>query len=232
MKVIAHRGASGLAKNENTTEAFDIAIKIGANMVEFDVRCTKDHQLIIFHNKDIEGKELKDLTYQEINEIAKEHGYQVPLYEDVLKQCKGKIQLDIELKEGGFEEEVIKKVLKYYKYDEFFIKSFRDDVVLRIKELDANITAGLLVGREHGVTLAIRYSEYFPEERLRQCKADFISPNYLFATKPFLRRMKQMHMPVYIWTVNEKKQMRKYMDRNVDGIITDRPDILMECMSH
>ena len=50
--IIAHRGASALATHENTLEAFQIAINLQADFAEFDIRRTKDHQLIAFHNPD------------------------------------------------------------------------------------------------------------------------------------------------------------------------------------
>ena len=54
--VIAHRGASALAPHENTLEAFQIAIDLKADMVEFDVRKTSDNILIVFHDGTIDGR--------------------------------------------------------------------------------------------------------------------------------------------------------------------------------
>ena len=53
--IIAHRGAKSLAKYENTVEAFQIAIDLKLQMVEFDIRQTKDKKLIIYHNPTIGG---------------------------------------------------------------------------------------------------------------------------------------------------------------------------------
>ena len=99
-KVIAHRGASALAEHENTLEAFQIAIALRADMVEFDVRRTSDNVLIAYHDPAIDGKRICDLTYNRINDIARQEGYRVPTLVEVLDMCKGKIHLDIELKES------------------------------------------------------------------------------------------------------------------------------------
>ena len=56
--VIAHRGASALAPHENTLEAFQIAIDLKADMVEFDVRKTSDNILIVFHDGTIDGRKI------------------------------------------------------------------------------------------------------------------------------------------------------------------------------
>lgn len=68
--VIAHRGASALAPHENTLEAFQIAIDLKADMVEFDVRKTSDNILIVFHDETIDGRKIGDMTYNRINDIA------------------------------------------------------------------------------------------------------------------------------------------------------------------
>lgn len=223
--VIAHRGASALAKHENTLEAFQIAIELKVDMAELDVRRTKDGKLIVFHDSTIQGKKVSSLTFEEINGIAKLENYKVPLFSEVLRLCKGKIKLDIELKETGLEEGVVDMVRKRfgYTYQEFSIKSFLDEVSLKVKSLDARITTGLLVGHTKA-DFKVRLSEYFPERRLAACKADFISPHYRFVTKAFVHRMRRRGYPVYVWTLNEKEQMLKYGKRGVEGIITDYPN--------
>ena len=105
--VIAHRGASALAPHENTLEAFQIAIDLKADMVEFDVRKTSDNILIVFHDETIDGRKIGDMTYNRINDIASKEGYRVPTLDEVLELCSGKICLDIELKESGYERRVI-----------------------------------------------------------------------------------------------------------------------------
>lgn len=225
--IIAHRGASALAEQENTIEAFQIAIDLGCEYAEFDIRRTKDRQLVAFHNNDLNGTLLRDLTYQEICEITRKEGYKVPLLREVLALCSKRIKLDIELKETGYEKEVINLVKKYYDYPDYMMKSFIDRCVFRIKEIDPNIKAGLLIGF-HKHSIRRRINEYFPMRRLKACKADFISPNHLFVTREFVHRMHRHKKNIYVWTVNEQDNMKKLLHKKVDGIITDRPDIALE----
>ncbi len=234
--IIAHRGASKLAKQENTLEAFQIAIDLKCDMAEFDIRRTKDGKLIVFHDSvikrqpaDKKGQLLAELSYNQINEIAAERNYHVPLLTEVLDLCKGKIRLDVELKEEGLSHSSVDMIRKRfgYGYDEFSIKSFIDKVSLEVKEYDKRVTTGLLVGRSKG-SFTLRMSEYFPEKRLAACKADFISPHYYFITSLFMERMKKQGYPVYVWTVNDKTVMRRMFSRGVTGIITDAPDEAME----
>ena len=74
----------------------------------------------------------------------------------------------------------------------------------------------------------MRFNEYFPVRRLKRCKADFVSPHYLLCTGEFVRRMKREGYPVFVWTVNDEKIMDRMIALHADGIISDRPDILMK----
>lgn len=229
--IVAHRGAKALSKFENTLESFQIAIDIHSDMVEFDVRKTKDNKLIVFHNDHINNILLNTLTYYELNEITQKEGYTVPLYEDVLILCQHKIRLDIEIKESGFEEEIIATTLKYCGLEEFTMKSFLDIVVKKIKIINPAITAGLLIGYEHANILT-RLGEIFPHKRLKKCHADFISPNYRHLKFPlFVSSLNLYKMPIYVWTVNDEELMNALLSKNITGIITDRPDLALKLRS-
>ncbi|MFP4051041.1 MAG: glycerophosphodiester phosphodiesterase [Thermoplasmata archaeon] len=228
-KIIAHRGASGLVEFDNSFESFRKAIEIGADMVEFDVRRTEDGKLIAFHDPSLEGEEISSLTYEEIQEITDDKGYNVPAVEDVVLLFKDKIGLDIELKEGGYEDEVIKIVKRHLDYDEFIMKSFLDSAVKAVKEYDDNIKTGLLLGIEDPeYKIKTRLSELFPKGRLKRCGLDFVAPNYQLLKLFFLRRMKYSDIDVFVWTVNNPVRMNRLMRKAVEGIITDRPDIALE----
>ena len=225
--VIAHRGASSLAKHENTLEAFQIAIDLGANMAELDIRKTLDNKLIVFHNPSINDIPIGSLTYKELCDITIKEGYTVPLYIQVLRLCQNKIKLDIEIKEYGYEKSIVNLTKKYFDYKDYFMKSFIDKAVAKIKSIDSNITAGLLIGTTNH-SLYNRLNEYYPVRRLRLCKADFVSPHYKFVTRDFIKRMHFHHYPVYSWTVNTPEIMAKLLSKKVDGIISDRPDIAIQ----
>ncbi len=228
MLIIAHRGASALAHHENTLESFQIAIDLNADMVEFDIRKTKDEELIVFHDRSLNGKNVSSYTYKEMNEIAALESYHIPKLSEVLALCKGKIYLDVEIKSEGIEQRVIDMITKRYgyTYDSFSIKSFLDDVVLRVKELDGRIRTGLLLGRSEW-TVTSRLSEYFPEKRLMKCRADFVAPEYHFVTRPFMARMKKKGYDVDVWTVNDPARMKRLAKKGVHALITDRPDVAL-----
>lgn len=223
-QIIAHRGASYLANQENTIEAFQIALDVKADCIELDIRQTLDKIIIVFHDEELNGIPVKTLTYRELNEMAESCGYQIPTLEEVLHLCSGKIRLLIELKEAGYEKRVLSMVNAAFSYEEYAIQSFLDIVVRRIKKIDEHATTGLLIGIKKA-DFSTRFNEYYPFRRLKACHADFVSPHYLIATTDFLIRMKHAGIPVNVWTVNEPKAISHFLELEPDGIITNRPDV-------
>jgi glycerophosphoryl diester phosphodiesterase len=220
--IIAHRGAKSLAKHENTLEAFQIAIDLKLQMVEFDIRQTKDKKLIIYHNPTIGRRKIQELTYSQLTAIANKRGLEIPLLEDVLKLCQGKIHLDIEFKESGYEKEVIDLVTTYFNYDEFIMISFSDNVIKEVKRLDSNIRTGLLIGLE-GASLFQRLQELYPIKRLQNTNADFIVAHYYLVTRFLLYLCKKHHYDLIVWTVNRDRIFHKLRKQRVTAIVTDFP---------
>ena len=89
------------------------------------------------------------------------------------------------------------------------------------------IKTGLLIGRKEN-DIKRRFNEIFPSLRMRQCKADFISPYWGFIYVGYVKRLHRLGYPVYVWTVNKPKAIKKMLKCGVDGIITDRPDIALQ----
>ena len=225
--VIAHRGASGLVGHENTLEAFEAAIRLGADYVEFDVRKTADGWLVVFHDSKIEDVSIAEITYSGLCEMTARHGYTVPLLKDVLKLCQGKIKLDIELKEAGYERNVIDMVKSRFGYGDFVMKSFSDAAITHIKKYDKNIKTGLLVGRKH-VPVKTFISDIFPMKRLKLCHADFVAPHHALCSKAYVDYMHKNGLKVFVWTVNSPKAIKRCLCLNADAVITDRPDMAMK----
>ena len=115
-------------------------------------------------------------------------------------------------------------VKQRFGYGEFSIKSFKDRVSYNVKAIDPRIRTGLLLGRENA-GLGVRLNEYFPGRRMKKCGADFISPHYLLCTREYIRRMQKKNIPLYVWTVNDRKVMKKLIRQGVTAIISDRPDV-------
>lgn len=226
--VIAHRGASALVEHENTLEAFEKAIELKVPIMEFDVRITKDKVLVSYHDETIGKYKIRDMTYNELINYSLSKGFIVPRLSEILNISKGKIVLDIELKESGYEEDVIKEINKTIDHDGFIIKSFIDETIIKIKKIDPKIKTGLLLGVDvpkHGVVT--RLFEIFPLGRIIKTKPDFIAPHYELLRWGFIYRMRLLKLPIFVWTVNDENKMKNLFNKGITGIITDRPDIAL-----
>jgi glycerophosphoryl diester phosphodiesterase len=222
--IIGHRGAPGYAK-ENTIASFEKAMTLGVDMIEFDVRRTRDHVLIVYHDDSIQDRPIKDLTYEEVSQIARKQGFDIPTVEDVLKWSSGKMKLDVELKEEGYEKEIVAFIARYLKKDQFIITSFNDFSLRVIKDNDPDIKVGLLLGKSK-VPLLSGISEFFPMKRCHKAKADFLAVHWKLLRFGFLDRAERNNKPVFVWTVNDEGMIWTLLhDRRIHAIVTDKPDL-------
>jgi glycerophosphoryl diester phosphodiesterase len=219
--VIAHRGAWGRAAPggaaKNTLEAFEGAISLGADMIEFDVRRTRDDQLIAYHDARVRAVPTSSLRYDALR--AKGSRSRPPRLDDVLALAKGRIALNLELKEPGYVAEVI-ALLRAFGLDRCLVTSFLDDVVLEAKALAPELRTGLVVaaGARRALTT-----------RVAAAKADCVALHRRLADPPTLARAAASGIPCLVWTVNTPRAMDAYLGHAaVAGVITDRPALALE----
>ncbi len=225
-EIIAHRGASSEAI-ENSLEAFSRAIEIGADKIEFDVRRTRDDQLIAFHDPTLGGVQIGRM---ERAEIAGRAGHAPALLSEILELCEGRVGLDVELKEDGYVPRVIADVGRRFSRERVVITSFLDRVVAQVKELDPDLRAGLLIGLRNPVPrLRTRLSELLPASRARACGADVVAMHVRLAQFGALGRVAAAGLDAYVWTVNEPDALSRYLgDARVQAVITDDPALALE----
>ena len=230
----AHRGAKGLVKYENTIDAFQKAIEVGSDAIELDVRKTKDNVIVIRHDADYKATPISTVTKQELDNLTKEEGLYIPTLEEALQFCKGKIFLDIEVKEVGYEKEIVDTILKYLSYNEFYIRSFHIKALRAVKKADKKVITVLLLGRKskkHPILMLL--SEVFPLFKILYSKCKIVSPHYKILKLGYVLRMHLIGRPVLVWTVNDKKLMEQLLlKQKVDGVISDYPDVALEVLNN
>jgi glycerophosphoryl diester phosphodiesterase len=211
--IIAHRGATSPAR-ENTLEAFQKAIDLRADMIEFDVRRTLDGRYVIHHDPHIAGKPLDAATVREVREIARSMGFHVPELEEVLALTRGRIGLDIELKEEGYEREIVRLVGGHLAEADYIVSSFHAISLARVKHCSAAVRTGLIFNDAAALTTDILEGD-----------TDWLLPVQSLAAGELLERMKRTGKNIAVWTVNDAQQMKRLLDDDrVGGIITDRTD--------
>lgn len=227
----AHRGFSARYP-ENTMVAFEKAIEVGCEGIEFDVHFSKDGELVIIHDEDVKRTSnqtglVKDLTYDELKEIDfsnrffDEVGFQrIPTLREYLELVKGKdIITNIELKTGIFEyhgiEQAVYDLLREYDLcDQVVISSFNHYSVQRMKEIDSGIKCGFL-----SETWILDAGKYVHENGI-EC----FHPIWRMLTDEVMESLRKYDVKVNTWTVNEESEIEEMMRLNVDGIISNYPD--------
>lgn len=222
--VIAHRGvwgpAGGRGSNspvENTLEAFEAAISLGADMIELDVRRTRDGHLVVYHDARVKTVPTGSLPYDALR--VKRTRSRPPLLTDVLAKTKGRIALNLEVKEAGFTAELI-ELLRPFGFERCLLSSFLDDVVLEAKTLAPELRTGLLIATGFRRALTIR---------LPASKADCLGLHRRLADATALSKAAAAGFPCVVWTVNAPRAIDRYLGHPaVEGLVTDRPALALE----
>lgn len=226
-EITAHRGASASAP-DNTMAAIRAAIADGADWVEIDVQETADGEVVVFHDSDfkkVAGSELKiwNATREDLNRLdigtwfsAEFQAERVPTLEDVLRECQGKVGVNIELKYYGhdvqLEECVIETVETHEMQSEIVIMSLNYSAVEKVKALRPSWDVGLLTAAAIG--------------DLTRVDADFLAVNAGMATSHFIDRAHRSGKQVHVWTVNDPVTMSTMIGRGANHLITDKPSTL------
>ena len=236
--IIAHRGASAYFP-ENTMVSFEGAIALGADMVELDVQLTSDGKVVVFHDEKISrctnGRgRIADYTLVELEKLdagswfdKKYAGVCVPTLVEVLKLCKNKIAVNIEVKteavtdaiSGGIEEKCLRIVDKIAMREHVVFSSFDPHAVQHLKQIDSQMPAAVLFEKKY-------YGSQLPSEIIASLGADAINCSQRELSKKWLADLKHHGIPVNVYTVNDEKSMRRLLALGIDGIFTNCPDVL------
>lgn len=162
---------------------------------------------------------IKKTKYQDLRKAAQKRKFDIPTLQALIKLGKGKIKLDIELKEKGYESKVVDILKAGLNHKDFVITSFHDSTVKAIKDYDKNITCGLLCDYFR-VILKIRE----PFKRAILANADFLAPNYKLLNPKFIKKAEQNHLPIWTWTVDSPKKISQYIEsKSITALISNVP---------
>lgn len=230
VEVTAHRGYSAVYP-ENTIPAFKGAIQVGADWAELDVQQTADGEVIVMHDSSLKrttglDKEVWQVTWDEIKDLdngswfdKKYQTVRIPTLEEVLKVCRGKIHLNIEIKPSGhdkdLEEQVAKLLKKYHMRDTCVVSSLKYDSLRKIKEADDSIETAYITSVSYGNFTDLEY-------------ADGYSVESTLLSKSFVNKAQKAGKQIYVWTVNSEERLEKVVGMGIDNVITDDPVMAKE----
>lgn len=219
MLKVGHRGAKAY-EPENTLRSFKKAIELGVDAVELDVRRTKDERIVVVHDANVDkttnGEGLvNELTLEQIKQFVAEKGEKIPTLEEALDFLDKKVKILVELKETGFEKKVLSLIHEKGLVKNVVIVSFMEEALKKARELDNEVETGLIY---------IRHKD--PIEAALELKASYLLSFYRFTHTSNVQKAHEKGLKVIVWTINKQEEVSEYMKKGVDGIASDRPDIL------
>lgn len=223
MLVIGHRGAAALAR-ENTMEALHAGFDADADMLEFDIRLTKDKIPVLIHDFHTirthhDASLISQLTLDELIERTKDSPI-VPL-SDVLDEFFGKVLLNIELKGRGAAEVVVALVKTYIKkptdWDNVMFSSYKGSQLVAVRDISKRASLALL--HRENPFLFIAY-----HRRLHLTAVGF---HRLYVNPFALAIAKRSGIFTYAYTVNRPHTAMLLAEQGLDGIVTDNPATIL-----
>ena len=227
-KIIAHRGIHDNIKiPENSLLAFKKSI-IYNIPIELDIQLTKDNQLVVFHDDNLERmttnkNKIEDLTLSEIKKLyllnTKE---KIPTLEEILNLVNNQVLIDIEIKAKTNEEKIINLLLNILKnYNgEILLKSFNPKVVKILKKKQVPYPCGLLIMNDKKKKLYNLLNK--TSILIKYCNPDFLAFSKKMTNKKLFNYYKNK-LPIYIWTIKNKEELLKYKKEDYTYICNNLP---------
>lgn len=251
--VIAHRGASAYAP-AHTFPSYELAIDMGAHYIELDLQRTKDGKLIVLHNDSIElngnEMEIEEITSdtlgafkpaEEFNQPSNQFASQrfaslrVPSLEQVLREFGDQTNYYIEIKSPerypGIEQQLIDQLDGHHLLNredplpKVIIQSFSSDSLKKVHELSPSTPLIQLYSFKEKADL--------PTSKLKRVTryASGIGVNSMAVTEHLVKTVHQSGLALHPFTVNDPEHAATLISMGVDGVFTDKPDLILHLLS-
>ncbi len=224
---IAHRGDvhGGV---ENSLEALESAKKKGADYAEMDIQLTRDNHFVVIHDYNLRrltGRDarVRDLNLDEIRKLTiSENGFEskIPTFEEYVKQAeKLKIKLLVELKPSGDEPE---------NFAEMFVNKFRKlGVERKFKTMSLDLNLMRKIEKiapeiETGFVIPLQFGDF------DDSKIDFYVIEDFSYRRHLALKAHKKHRKIFVWTLNTRSEISKYLQEPIDGIISDELEMINE----
>ena len=216
---------------ENTLRSFQRAIELGVDYVECDLHLTKDKHLVVIHDSSVDRTTnghglVEEFTLSELKKLDAGKGEKIPTLQGVLDLTRGKSKLVIELKGEHTARPAVRLVEKNKMDNEVIFNVGVGDGIF-----DPRALHKLKEIQSLNPTLLVLFSFEKPPENM--CKSTInlgvkvIHIEFHYLTAKLIEEAHEYNLEVHAWTPDTLEEMQRVMDLGVDGICTNRPDILL-----
>ncbi len=243
---LAHRGSRVLWP-ENTHHAFDAAVGLGYTYIETDVRVTRDGVVVVFHDERLErltngtGR-VADWDWDDLRHLDAAYnfspdgasfplrgtGIAIPRLDDTFGAFPD-AHFNIDLKAKRSEWPVADVVVRMKRHESVLVGGFVDSRTARFRRITHGQVAtsagsaaatAMYAASRIGRTGSRKFDAYQVPAASRGMAVD----------EKFVDAVHASDSHIHVWTVNEAAEMHRLLDLGVDGIVTDRPDVLNEVL--
>lgn len=252
--VIAHQGGDGVWPGD-TMFAFEKAVEIGSDVLEMDAHITNDGEIVLMHDEEVDDTTdgtglIEDMTLEELKKLDaawdwsiddgktfpyREQSIQVPTLRELFEKFPNmRYLIEIKLTKNPIDKPFCDLIREYHMEEKVIVGSFHDEAMAQFRATCPEIATS---GSRGEVTKYVILGKIF--------LGGFVVPQYQSLQVPwekseskgipimtarFIREAHAKNLHVEPWTVNDPELMKQYIEWGVDGIITDRPDLLLQVL--
>jgi glycerophosphoryl diester phosphodiesterase len=250
--VIAHRGGA-LLWPENTLHAFREAAALGVNVLEGDVHATADGALVLLHDETVDrttdgGGPIAALDLAAVRALdaayrwtpdggatfpLRGRGIRIPTVDELLEAFPdARLNLEIKPDEPRLARQLCETIRRHGAAERVLFATFQSSVMAEFRRACPEVATSTSTAETQRFFVIARARlawAYTPPARAiqvpeRRGRVHVLTPGFAAAA-----RARGMHL--HAWTINDPAAMRRLLDLGVDGIVTDRPDLLLEILS-
>jgi glycerophosphoryl diester phosphodiesterase len=210
--LLGHRGVRGrdYRVRENTIAAFDLALEHGCDGFEFDVRLAADGRAVVCHNARSAGINILKASSEKLRRL--------PLLEDVVIRYAERAFLDIELKVPGLESCLLSLLANYVPQRGYVVSSFLPKLLIDLRARHESMPLGLICETRQEL------------RRWPELPIQYVIAKQSLITPKLIADLHSASKDLFAWTVNRRELMLRLRDWGVDGIISDKPDLLVAAL--
>ncbi len=228
-KCIAHRGASDYAP-ENTLAAIEMAVELGAEMVELDIHSSADGIPMIIHDSNLSrttngSGNVSRYTLPELKTLDAGDGETIPTLDEAIVCClEHDLSLYLEIKSEAVIRSVCEAIKQHNIFNRTIICSFRSDWVAHVKALNPDIITAVLFG---SVNIdAAKLAQSVGAQYVHPAWEGLLDEPHKLLTNEWLSNVRSAGLGIISWHEERLTELRELVKLRLDGICTNTPDVL------
>lgn len=252
--VIAHQGGDGIWPGD-TMYAFEKAVEIGADVLEMDAHITQDGKIVLMHDEEVDRTTdatglIEEMTLDEIKQLDAAYqwsndggktfpfrgqGIQVPTLEGLFQKFpQMRYVIEIKLTQNPIAQPLCDLIREHTMQEKVMVASFHDEAMRNFRETCPEVaTSASRTDVRNFVLLGKVFLSGFIAPKYQSTQPPYDpkeSLNIPIMTERFIHEAHAKNIKVEPWTVDDPDLMRQYIEWGVDGIMTDRPDVMIEVL--